>query len=377
MGCGFKESVYARSEPQTDDWRSSLKSPRFTPLRAVTLLAALALVGLIAGCGGGGSSSDAKDTVKKAFSHSIHSAVVNLQFSAKVDGVAQLSQPIQLKLTGPYQSNGKTKIPNFNWQTNVSGGGQSFSGTLTSTGDNVFVGFQGSNYEVGKAQVAQFNQRLGTQTQGKSMKDFGIDPVNWITDAQTKGDETVDGVTTTHVQAGLDIEKMLNDLNKTIDQAGAAAGSTQKLTPQQISQVKDVVKNPKFDVYVGKDDDTLRRLNVSVDFQIPDNMKSQFQGATGGNITFSLDLTKVGQPQTVTAPPNPKPITQLSGALGGLGGAGGSSGGSASPTPGGSGSSGSSGKSPSSKQFQAYSQCIEKADPSNTAAIQKCAALLK
>jgi hypothetical protein len=353
-----------------------LRFPRITPPRAVTLLAVLGLLALLAGCGGGGSSSDAKDTVKKAFSHSIQSAVVNLQFTAKVDGVAQLSQPVQLKLTGPYQSNGKTKIPSFNWQTNVSGGGQSFSGTLTSTGDNVFVGFQGSNYEVGKAQVAQFNQRLGSQTQGKSLKDFGIDPVNWITDAQDKGDENVDGVNTTHVQAGLDVEKMLNDLNKTIDQAGAAAGTTKTLTPQQISQVKDIVKNPKFDVYVGKDDDILRRLNVSIDFQIPDNMKSQFQGATGGNITFSLDLTKVGQKQTVTAPPNAKPLSQLQGALGGLGGAGSSGSGSGSGS-GGSGSGGSSGKSPSSKQFQAYSQCIEKANPSDTAAIQKCAALLK
>jgi hypothetical protein len=359
-----------------------LKSPRSTPLRAVICLSVLGLVALLAGCGGGGSSSDAKETVDKAFSNSISSGVMNLQLTAKVSGVAQLSQPVQLKLTGPFQSNGKQKIPSINLQANVSGGGQAFSGGLISTGDNAYVSFQGSNYEFGKQRIAQLNQQLGSQTQGKSFKDFGIDPANWITDAQDKGEENVNGVETKHVQAGVDVEKMLNDLNKTIDQAGAATGTTQKLTPQQISQVKDVVKNPKFDVYVGKDDNLLRRLNVSVDFQIPENQRSQFQGASGGNITFSLDLTKVGEKQTITAPPNPKPISELQGALGALGGGSGSSGGSGSGRSGGSSGSGGSGssgsgKSPSAKQFQEYSQCIEKADPSDTAAIQKCASLLK
>jgi hypothetical protein len=355
-----------------------LKSPRFTPLRAVIFLSALGLVALLAGCGGGGSSSSAKDTVKKAFSNSIKSANVNLQFTAKVNGVAQLQQPVQVKLTGPFQSNGKGKLPSLDWQASFSGGGQAVSGALVSTGDNLFVGFQGSNYEVGKAQVAQINSQLGSQTQGKTLKSFGIDPVNWITSAEDKGDENVNGVDTKHVQAGLDVSKMLNDLNKTIGQAGGAMGqaTTQKLTPQQISQVKDVVKNPKFDVYVGKNDGILRRLNVSVDFSIPSSQKSQFQGATGGNITFSLDLSKVGEQQTVTAPPNPKPISQLQGALGGLGGS--SSGGATPGASGGSATPGASGgKTPSSAQFQKYSQCIQKANPSDTAAIQKCAALLK
>ena len=71
----------------------------------------------------------------------------------------------------------------------------------------------------------------------------------------------------------------------------------QQLTPQQIDQVKKIVQNPKFDVYVGKDDDTLRRLNVNLDFSIPDNQKSQFNGASGGSLTFSLDFSKVGEPQ--------------------------------------------------------------------------------
>jgi hypothetical protein len=361
----------------------NLKSPRFRLLRAALSLAVLALVaGLIAACGGGGGSDNAKSTIDDAFSHSIKSANVTLQFSAKINGVQQLQQPVSLKLAGPFQSNGKSKLPSLNWQASFSGAGQSISGGVISTGDNAYVSFQGSNYEVGKDQVAQINQQLASQSgQNKSFSDFGIDPKNWVTNAESKGDENVNGVNTTHVQAGVDVSKMLTDLNKTISQAGGAMGANapSQLTPQQIDQVKQVVKNPKIDVYVGKDDKILRRLNVSIDFSIPANQRSQFQGAEGGNITFSLDFADVGKPQTVTAPANPKPLSELQGALGGLGGGSGLGGSSSGSGSSGSGSSGSgSGSSNANAQkLQKYSKCLQQADPSDSAAIQKCSELLK
>jgi hypothetical protein len=370
-----------------------LRTPRFRPLRAAVSLSALALVALLLAACGGGSSEDAKSTINDAFSHSIKSANVTLSVTAKIDGVAQLSQPVQVKLSGPFQSNGKTKLPSLNWQASFSGGGQSLTGGITSTGDNAYVSFQGSNYEVGQQQVAQINKQLSTQTgQKKTLKDFGIDPTSWVTDAQDKGTENVNGVDTTHVQAGVDVGKMLTDLNKTISQAGGVAGASapQQLTAQQIDTIKNVVKNPKFDVYVGKDDKILRRLNVSIDFQIPEAQRSQFNGAQGGNFTFSLDFSDVGKPQTIAAPANPKPLSELQSQLGGLGG-GGTSGGSGSSGSGssgsgssgsgsgsgGSGSSGSGGSSPNAQKFQKYSKCIEQADPGDTAAIQKCTAILK
>jgi hypothetical protein len=361
-----------------------LKLPLFRPLRAVISLSVLALVALLAGCGGGGGGEDAKQTVEDAFSHSIKSANVTLNMTAKVDGVQQLEQPITVKLSGPYQSNGKGKLPSLNWNASFSGGGQSVSGGLISTGDNAFVSYQGSNYEVGEQQVAQINQQLASQTQNKTLKDFGIDPTNWLVDPSTEGDEDVNGVSTTHVTADVDVGKMLNDLNKVVQQAGGAMGTStpQQITPQQIDQIKQVVKDPKIDVYVGKDDDTLRRLNVSVNFEIPEAQRSQFQGATGGNLTFSLDFANVGEQQTVTAPPNPKPLSELQGALGGVMGgssdSGSSGSGSSGSGNGGSGSgSGGSGSGPSAADFEKYSQCLEQADPSDTAAIQECSKILK
>jgi hypothetical protein len=364
------------------------------PLRAVSVLSLLIATALVAGCGGGGSGSskDARALIDTAFKHSITSADMTLNIQAKIDGIAQLSQPISLKVAGPYQSNGKGKLPSFNWTVSVSGGGQAFSGGVISTGDNAFVNFQGTNYEVGAAKVAQANKQLASQAgTGKSLKDYGIDPQAWVQNPQDKGTESVNGTDTTHVQAGVDVTKMVTDFNKTIAQAGGAMGANApaQLTPDQISKIAQVVKDPKLDIYVGKSDSTIRRLSVSVGFDIPSASRAQFQGASGGTLSFSIDFAKVGQTQTITAPANARPIAELQqqlgglgGGLGGLGGSGSSgsgSSGSGSSGSGGSGGSGSggSGSSPTPAQFEKYSKCLQNADPSNTGAIQKCAQLLK
>jgi hypothetical protein len=351
-----------------------LNTPRFKPLRAVLALSLLALVALVAGCGGGGgSSSDAKATIDKAFSTPIKSANIALSFEANVDGLAQLQGPVTAKLSGPFQSNGKGKLPSLQWDASFSGGGQAVSGGFTSTGDQLFVNFQNQDYEVPKAQVDQINTQLASQSgQSKSLADYGIDPKNWVTNTKTVGDETVNGASTTHVSADVDIEKMLTDLNKTIQQAGAMGGTpAQQLTPQQISQIKDVVKNPTIDVYVSKDDDTLRRLNLNISFTIPQAQQAQLQGATGGTLKFSLDLSNVGQTQTIKPPANAKPLSDLQSGLGGL--TGGASSGSGTQ---GSGSAG-GGSTPDAQKLQKYSQCLQQADPSDPAAIQKCQKLLQ
>jgi hypothetical protein len=348
------------------------------------IFALLAAVALVAGCGGGGggSSEDARALIDKAFKTSIPSADMTLNIQAEVRGVAALQQPVSLKIAGPYQSNGGKQLPDFNWQVSISGGGQAFSGGLISTGDNAFVNFQGTNYEVGAERVGQLNQQLASQTgSGKSLKDFGIDPQSWVKDPEDKGDETVNGTESTHVSASVDVGKMLSDFNKTIESAGGAMGSNtpQQLSADTIAKIQDAVKDPQFDIYVGKDDNRIRRLSVKIEFEIPADQRAQLQGAEGGTLSFQIDFAKVGEPQTVTAPANPHPISELQQQLGGLlggGGLGGSPGGS---SPGGStpGAGGSGGSGPTPAQLDKYSKCLQNADPSDTGAIQQCSKLLK
>ena len=121
-------------------------------------------------------------------------------------------------------------------------------------------------------------------------------------------------------------------------------------------------------MYVGKSDHVLRRLSADVSFTIPQKDQAQLQGLTSGSLSFSIEFSNVGQPQTITAPKSSKPISDLTAKLGGLssalGGGGASSGG---------GTSGGS----TSQALQKYSDCLAKANPSKPDELQKCAKLLK
>src|SRR3954463_15799539 len=243
-------------------------SRTFRPL----LLVVLALSAALATACGSGSSSDAKATLDKAFSTPIKSARIDLEVSVKLDGVKQLNGPIKLSVQGPYESGGDQSIPKADWDISASASGQNFTAGFISTGTNAWVGFQGQNYEVGKATVTQINQqvRQAARTKGKKkqgLSQFGVDPQNWLTDAKDEGTETVAGVETNHISAKLDVDKFVDDLNSIVKKAGGS--NAQQLTDAQKNQVRNVVKNPRFDVYAGKDDNVIRRLSADLSFNVP------------------------------------------------------------------------------------------------------------
>lgn len=352
-------------------------------------LLALALAAFVSACGGSGSSNDKSATqlLNTAFHQPIKSADVNFNLQVQVNGVQSLSQPLSFKFSGPYVNNGPSKLPSMDLNASIVGGGQSVPFGLTSTGDDFFVKVRGQAYDVGKQQVAKLNQQLaqqkGSGNQKTSLSALGIHPSSWLSGAKNEGDATVGGTKTTHISADLDVSKVLDDLNALVQKAptGSVAGASKppQLTPQQKSEIEQVIKNPHIDVYVAKSDNTVRRIASSLELSVPKDQQSKVGGATGGTLQLSIDLANVGQPQKVTAPANAKPISALTGqlnALGGSLGAGGtgSSGGSAPPS--GSGTTGSSG-SPTAKQFQDYAKCLQKAGSNNPKALSKCAGILK
>jgi hypothetical protein len=344
--------------------------------RGFALVCVALCAAFLSACGSG-SSADVKDTLNKAFSTPIKSASIDLEVTLNLDGVKQLNGPVKLSVQGPYETGGSKTIPKADWDIAASAAGQNFTAGFTSTGDNAWVNFQGQNYEVGQQAVAKLNQQI-QQAAGKKkqqgLSQFGIDPRDWLKDAKDEGTEKVGGVETDHVSAALDVGKFLDDLNRIVQKAGSSTGTAAQITPSQKKQIQDVVENPRFDVYVGKDDNVIRRLSSDLSFSVPSDKQAQVGGLKSGTLSFSIEFANVGKPQTINAPANAKPLSELTAQLGGLSGV---LGGTGASTGSGSGSSGSGSGGPSSKALQAYSNCLQKADPSKAAELQKCADLLK
>jgi hypothetical protein len=358
--------------------------------RLRALIAAVAvLIGalVLSACGGGGkksssssggSGNDATSLIDQTFSgsHAVKSGKANVEIDVNLKGSGSPG-PISIKLGGPFASQGSKQLPKFNFGLTASVQGQSFNAGLVTDGNSAAVNFQGTNYSIPANVFSQFKQGFDqAEAQapkkgggGPSLKDLGIDPLKLVSNPKIVGEETVGGADTTHISSQIDVDQLLNTIDTLLSKAGslgvptAGAGVPTHLTDSEKQQVKDAVKSATLDIWTGKDDHTFRKLQLRTSIAPP-------KGGSA-DVSLSIQLSDLNQPQTITVPKGGKSINDLLSQFGGLGGALGGLGGSS----GGSGGSGSTGGGASTQKLQKYESCIQKAGSDLTKA-QKCASLL-
>jgi hypothetical protein len=341
-------------------------------LRAFVLLAAA--LALLAGCNDNGDSGEAREIIQQGFGGEIGSGRLTVDLTAKLQGIPQQQGPVKIELNGPYRSDPRGGLPAAALDMTISGGGQTFSLGLLSTGDRAFVGFGGTAYEVDAATVKRLNGGRGRGGQGVrgALRDrFGVDPLRWVTDATDEGEATVGGVETRHARAEVDVKRTLTDLNRVVARTAARGRPAPTLTPDQIEGIRERIDDPKLDVYVGRDDGKLRRLSLDLAFEVPEDDRRRFNGLESGTITLDVELSEVGKPQKIEAPRSARPYSELNELLGGRGILGllfGATTGQ--PQPGGP-------NSPTPDQIKAYRECIDQAKPSDTERIERCNELLR
>jgi hypothetical protein len=350
-----------------------------TVTRIRTLIAiAIALTGamLLASCGGGGNGEDPQQVLQETFSNptSIRSGNFDLDFKIETNG-GDNPGTFEVKLGGKFAGQGSGQFPEFDVDASLKAesGSQNVSGTggLISTGDQAFINYQGTNYAVPSQLYDEFTatyaQLQGQSTSGKStnlLKALNISPANWLTDLKNEGTEDVEGTKTIHISGTANVSKLVDDLKTIAAKAGTAVGS---VNTQQLNQLNDVVQSGDIDVNSGETDKLLRRFQIHVDLKPP----AGTPGAPDSlSVDIQLNLADVNKPQTVTAPANAQPLSdllqslgvnpgQLGNALrGGLG------------TSGALPESGGSTKAPTPSGVQAYERCLQQA--SGQAELQKC-----
>ena len=356
---------------------------RLVPCASVRFAAALLIpfAVCLASCGGS-DREDVQSLLDRAFAHPIHSADLRLDATLKVRGSAALDKPVRVRAKGPFRGN-RGKLPSADVAIEVgTGGGQTVQTGFLSTGDRAFVKFQDVYYEQPAAEVRRANRSIGRRGRGRSLKSLGLDPRSWLGRARDEGEEKVAGVDTTHVSGTLETRAVLRNLNEFVKRSGGAIGGAtgqqppEPLGEQDIEKIAGVVRDPTFDVYVGKDDDTIRRIAGRLEVRVPERDRATVGGVHGGSLEFSIEFRNVNGDQKIEAPARARPLADLTrslgtGALRGLGGSGGSAGpeGSAAPPTATTG--------PDQQAFKEYSECLERAKPNDTEALQRCARLLQ
>lgn len=375
-------------------------------LRAALAVLTLAVTALTIGaCGSSSGSGDAAKLLQQTFSgsHRVNSGNLDFALTVNPSGSSTLKGPITLSFGGPFQSLGTGKLPqsNFNVSINALGSGGSIG--ILSTGTAGYVTFQGASYRLPKASFqrleSSFSQLAspGGSTGSGVLGKLGIQPLHWLVNPQVIGDETVAGAPTTHIRAGINVAVLLGDFNTFLQKASSLGISGAASFPRGISaasrtRIAGEVKNPSFDVWTGKSDNTIRRLQINVTLPVSGQTSTLLGGLRTAGIGLSMQYADLNQPQTIVAPTRILPYSQfqtklkaliqglqsgIGGALSGSTGSGALGGSGSSGTTGGSAGSGTS-TSPSSgstSAYQAYSRCIQAAS-GNISKMQQCAPLL-
>ena len=301
-----------------------------TRLRPASLLSLLMTVALVvAACGGSdeesSSSTDVNELLTKTFTGSKKVDSGNLDLTLKIEaqgGESQLDGPVSIRLSGPFEAQEGGRLPKFKLDAAFEGAGQSINAGATSTGEKGYLSFQGTDYVVEDQVFEQFKagfeqaQKQGGSDQ-QSFASLGMDPRNWLTNPKNEGDAKVGDDDTIKITGGVDLDKLLDDINNALGKAsslglGGAGQVPEKLTEEQKRQVTESVKDPRVEIYTGKEDSILRRMVVNLGI---DDKAS----GTSGTVAFDVSITDLNEDQDIAEPADAKPFSDLLGQLGGLG----------------------------------------------------------
>ena len=332
----------------------------------------LALVAL-AGCGGddsADSSTDVDQLLQDTFSgaKSIESGRLSLALGLETEGG---QGPVAAKISGPFQSQGKGRLPQIDLEGSFDGGGESLSGGITATADAAFVSFGGQTYEVAGPVFEQFKagyEESAKKDSDQSLSSLGIDPRRWLTNAKNAGEAKVGDTDTIKITGDVDVPKLLDDVSAALEKVRSLGvqGSEQipeKLTEAEKRKTAEAIDDLSVEIYTGADDRILRRIVVALGIQLPEGSTTT-GGAQSADVRFDYQLLDVNEDQEIEAPANAKPFSELLKQLQGLGlglnlgGVG--------------GSGGSGGEQP---DVDEYSACVQK-NLGDDAAVRKCADLL-
>ena len=115
-----------------------------------------------------------------------------------------------------------------------------------------------------------------------------MDPRKWLTDPRNAGEAKVGDADTIKITGGVDVAALLDDVNTALGKVGelglAGAGQVpDKITEAQKRQVIDAVKDPRVEIYTGKEDKILRRMVVNVGVEDAESKTAGKLGARHGH----------------------------------------------------------------------------------------------
>jgi hypothetical protein len=335
----------------------------------------------LAACGGG--SQSAQTLLSDTF-HSrgqINSGKLDLAFALSTDERQGLQTPVSLRLSGPFESKGVDRLPDFAFQLLITAGGRSLQAGAVSANKRFFLSLAGASFEAPQSTLAALRSGYAQAAKsaggrGSALASLGVDPSAWLAHPVKAGTARIGDQQTVHLSASLNLPSFLQGAEKLSNAGGAtglAAGSqlARLLSPRQRTALESSLKSAHIDVYTGAEDHLLRALSIRLLLVTSAHAEKVLGGLRRAQLSLRLQFSELNKAQRILPPAHAQPMSQLLSALGQLGlSAQGSSSGPLSQAP---ASGSTAGSAPASS---AYMTCAQRAGQ-DVSALQRCARLLR
>jgi hypothetical protein len=268
-------------------------------VRRAALVAVLAL----AGCGGG-NDEEASGLLERGFSTDVDTGVLTLDAEVELEG-GPVEGPFRLELEGPFRAaDSPTQLPDLDMAFSASGAGQEYEGRAILTRQNAWIEYGGATYEVGEQLWMRLRAALEEQSRGEpeTFAEAGVDPLDWVEDAEESGEEEVGGTTVTTVTGRIDPEEMLRDFER--------LPGGQPIPESALDQVDDVLDDIEFEAWIGEDD-IWRRLSADAEFRIPEDERESAGGVESVSVSMEVRLDDPNEPVEIEGLAGGRPLEEL------------------------------------------------------------------
>jgi hypothetical protein len=277
------------------------------------------------GCGGGDDAAAGPDTARLladtfGAGKPVRSGRIDLTLDVRAKGLPNPREPLVAHLTGPFQSTGAGKAPKFAFDLDLSSGGSQVKAGAISTGTKGYLTFAERAYALPDGAFGSLG--TGQSAGGLSLRALGVDPRRWLRAARQKGEEDVGGARTIHVAAGVDVARLLADVDRLLAKAGSSGvtGATGAQVPASLDAdtrrtIERSIRSATVDLWTGRDDHALRRIAVDVSFDVPEDARAKGSAPQSGRVRFDLAFAALNEPQAIGAPAHARPVSELADAM--------------------------------------------------------------
>lgn len=289
----------------------------------VALIAALTLVA----CGDDSSSSadddgpsasdkaqDRKDIarlIKQAAgpNEDARSGRVDATVDIEVEGVPRYTGPIQLTASGAFELADGADVPDVDLDVGLTLNEKAIGGSVVIADSTSFIKLGTTGYRLPDDINAKVIAPAAELDNGliKSAGMLYIRPDRWQKDGRIVGLEDIDGVETEHAVTGIKADVFFLDMSRlvrllTLLRVTEAVGLPEAIGPKARAALARSVKSATGDIYVGKEDHVVRKATLKGSLQVAEKDQKVLGGLESATIAADINISRVGEPQNISAP---------------------------------------------------------------------------